>query len=180
MTTKQRMRGRHRAYVGNNNSCSRDLREIMTRLTKLVDIVRFMEKVGDPNDNGCWPWCGSLVGLDRIAGGTGSFRWKSKSQAAHRASYEIFKGPIGENLSVCHTCDVPSCVNPDHLFLGTQKDNNMDKAKKGRAKRTDLNEAAIRKIRSDPRLQREIAADHGIAQVTVSAIKCRKIWAWVK
>ena len=57
-----------------------------------------------------------------------------KINGAHRVSYEIFKGKIPEGLFVCHSCDVKRCVNPDHLWVGTQQDNMMDHLKKGLAK----------------------------------------------
>jgi HNH endonuclease len=65
------------------------------------------------------------------------FHWGVKSMTAARAAYLLFKGPIVGDLYVCHSCDNDSCVNPDHLWLGTHKDNMRDKKVKGRAKRQE-------------------------------------------
>ena len=78
---------------------------------------------------GCWFWTG-----DRDSGGYGRIRSNGKQHMAHRFSYELHKGPVLDDLSVCHTCDTPSCVNPDHLFLGTQSDNARDMMRKKRAR----------------------------------------------
>lgn len=76
---------------------------------------------------GCWLWAaGESHGYGVLADGRGSYDF------AHRFSWEHFKGPIPEGLNVCHKCDTPLCVNPDHLFTGTQKDNCQDMASKGR------------------------------------------------
>jgi len=77
----------------------------------------------------CWIWKGTRErkGYGRLnrGGRTGQL-------LAHRAAYELFIGPIPEGMMVCHRCDVPYCVNPDHLFIGTAKDNAMDEVAKGR------------------------------------------------
>lgn len=96
----------------------------MPRSRPLVE--RFWEKV--EKTAGCWVWTGSRVfyGYGNI-GGPGN-----KNIRAHRLSWELHNGPIPNGLCVLHTCDNPGCVRPDHLFLGTQKQNAEDKAQKGR------------------------------------------------
>jgi len=76
---------------------------------------------------GCWPWTGS-----KTLKGYGQLRWKYNSLVASRVSYELYVGPIPEGLMVRHRCDNPSCVNPDHLELGTAADNSADMVQRGR------------------------------------------------
>lgn len=79
----------------------------------------------------CWLWDG---GLDQRGYGFFAQTLGEERQTlrAHRVSYYLKNGPIPEGMFVCHTCDVPRCVNPDHLFLGTATENNQDKIAKGR------------------------------------------------
>lgn len=79
------------------------------------------------NTSGCWVWMGWL---DKD--GYGSTRVDGKAIKAHRASYIAYHGEIPSEMCVCHKCDTPSCVNPDHLFLGSQLDNQTDKVNKRR------------------------------------------------
>ena len=80
-------------------------------------------------ETGCWIWQRSVVGLGY--GATHDTRTGGKIQT-HRASYEVFRGPIPESMLVCHHCDTPRCINPEHLFLGTKSDNARDMFRKGR------------------------------------------------
>ncbi len=87
----------------------------------------FTEKISPEPTSGCWLWtAGESHGYGVIGDGHGG------AEFAHRASWRIFRGDIPSGMNVCHHCDVPFCVNPDHLFIGTQKDNVRDMANKGR------------------------------------------------
>ena len=73
--------------------------------------------------SGCWFWVGGSAG-----GGYGLF----KGESAHRKSYRIYRGSIPKGMCVLHTCDVPCCVNPDHLYIGTHAHNMRDRSVRGR------------------------------------------------
>lgn len=83
--------------------------------------LRFMEKVYKNPRNGCWEW----IGFKNKAG-YGCIGYRDKTYLAHRISYEMYKNQNPEKMHVLHKCDNPPCVNPDHLWLGTDKDNRYD------------------------------------------------------
>lgn len=137
--------------------------------------TRFMKHVGKDAD-GCWRWLAY-----KMPSGYGNFRTHLRHELAHRSSYRLFRGPL-DARDVMHSCDNPSCVNPDHLSLGARKENMADAAQKGRSAkgeshgRSKLTEQQIDSIRSSALLQRQIAHEFGISQGHVSAIRGGKKW----
>lgn len=154
--------------------------------------VRFWRKVDRRGPDECWLWIG------RKDGGYGSLSLGGRGSprvVAHRASFELKHGPIPPGLFVCHRCDTPRCVNPAHLFLGTNADNMHDALIKGRLSHVNrgrfdgeknpaatLTEDAVRAIRRELSMghsQSTIAAKFGTTQSAVSRIKLRRTWACV-
>lgn len=100
---------------------------------KEINIIdRFFENVNKTNS--CWIWIGS-----KTSDGYGTFGYARIIYYAHRFSYEFHNGKIPKGMFVCHKCDNPSCVNPEHLWVGTHSDNMKDASKKGRLKFRYLN-----------------------------------------
>jgi hypothetical protein len=148
-----------------------------------ADIERFFKFVEPELNTGCWLWSGSRSGLE----GYGSIRIDGANVRAHRASWRIHNGPVPDGMCVCHRCDTPSCINPAHLFLGTNADNNWDKSRKGRCPdrkgtnngRAKLNENDVGRIFSLRRMgktQSEIAAAFNCHQGTVSDVLTGRRW----
>lgn len=136
--------------------------------------------------DGCWEFTGCRTPL-----GYGRIQHAGNSVGAHRFMWASINGPIPAGMFVCHRCDNPPCCNPDHLFLGTARDNNADRDRKGRqarqpgaangrSKLTPADVRDIRAMRIQGALQREIGERYGLQQSTVSAILHRKLWADVR
>jgi hypothetical protein len=140
---------------------------------------RFLAKV-QKNECGCWIWNGS-----KTAAGYGMITIKGVVRYAHRMAYEEYRGPITGGMFVCHRCDNPSCVNPDHLFLGTNNENVADmvakqrQAKGERVQSSKLTEDKVAIIRSSTKLQRELAQEFGVSQSLISMVRSRQLWAHI-
>ena len=151
---------------------------------EIPTLVKFERKIARSRDTECWLWVGS-VGPQ----GYGAF-WDSKQNRryrAHRAAWELYVGPIPDDICVLHKCDVRHCVNPDHLFLGDRADNFADMWAKGRYRagrgtempNAKLNDAAVRAIRRSSKSQRAIAREYGVDQSLICLVQTRKSWKHV-
>ncbi len=142
---------------------------------------RILDRSIPVTESGCWLWEGWVhpSGYCRTS-------INNVTKLAHRVSFEAFRGPIAKGLLVCHRCDVRTCVNPNHLFLGTSNDNNQDMFVKGRhkpargeraggAKLTALDVESIRRLLGT-KSQREIAIQFGVRQPVISDISTGKSW----
>lgn len=139
---------------------------------------RFMEKVSPEPNTGCWLW-----GATAMKNGYGRFspsgrKSSEHSELAHRAAYRLFVGALPpSNMDLLHACDNPSCVNPEHLSVGTRADNVRDCMAKGRFQqgtrhyKTKLTDEEVCLVRVATGFQWQIAAKFGIRQSQVSRIK---------
>lgn len=144
-------------------------------------LERFEEKFVPVTESGCWLWTAARHGRGYGLFHTGRGLRKGKMEFAHRISYELYRGiqPEADEV-VCHSCDVPDCVNPNHLFLGTQKDNMEDMKSKKRAKngKLRLSEQEVRAIlKSEGRLK-DIANEFGIYVGYCSRLRAGKVKHW--
>jgi hypothetical protein len=151
----------------------------------IQDLERFIKYVSIKDKEECWEWTGTTD-----AHGYGIYSVKHFLIKAHRASFLFYYGEIDEALEVCHCCDNPSCVNPHHLWQGTQKDNNNDRDIKGRTRTghlygsnntmSKLNEQDIIWIRDNynPLIwsTRKLAKKFGVCQTNIRNILSYKSW----
>jgi hypothetical protein len=129
----------------------------------------------------CWLWTGGVTGAGYGALNTSRGSHEPRRQVlVHRLSYELARGPIPDGLFICHTCDTPRCVNPEHLYAGTQSQNIFDSVKRRRfAGHRKLTDGQVRQIRQrfdggEPVTQ--IALDVGCSRQTVKEIGARHAW----
>lgn len=143
---------------------------------ELDEARRFWSRVVKHGD--CWLWTGA-----KNPRGYGHFGRDGRTIYAHRWVYEQAHGAIPEGLYVCHTCDTPSCVNPDHLFAGTPADNIADRDRKGRGPTGErcglskLTEKQVRKILATPDVTcKELGRRYGVSHTTISRIRNGRRW----
>jgi hypothetical protein len=151
----------------------------MTRKTMLD---RFMAKVSPEPNTGCWLWTASVN-----KGGYGLFGIAtSRCAKAHRVAWQLFRGAIPDGRFVCHTCDTPACVNPDHLYLGTHADNMADCINKKRHTfgrqhvSAKLTEDDVPLIRNSTRSLADLSAEFGVTPQAIWAVKIKRTWKHVE
>ena len=134
--------------------------------------------------SGCWLWIKAVKNT-----GYGRFKLGDRPTSAHRLSWTLHRGEIPDGLWVLHKCDVPSCVNPDHLYLGTHADNTNDALKRGRFfkwnglrsgennPRAKLTKDMVSYIRSNPDLTSPfLSSELGVSRTAITNIRQGRTW----
>ena len=145
-----------------------------------MGIAEMLEARSIPEPNsGCLLWTGHVDVY-----GYGVLKTGGRPQKAHRLAWQEVRGPIPEGLCVCHKCDVRSCINPDHLWLGTQAENTHDRQRKGRQRfahgethyKSRLTLDDVRAIRASSESQRALAKRYGVHFGTINDIIWNRRW----
>ena len=160
----------------------------MRKIMRTDLFMRFWKKCKINNENDCWEWQSEKTGK-----GYGRFNVsinnKIKHFKAHRISYELCVGTIPPEMMVCHHCDNPCCVNPEHLFLGTNTDNIADMMKKNRQRkgenhgRNKLSLDEVLYIKKYPKYHGsgvKLAEQFGVSATTIFQIRNDKRWKFLK
>ena len=168
--------GRHLSRLCENANCVNPAH--WSAPTREERFWSFVDR-NDSDPSSCWRWIGNRLGDN----GYGRFK-SEKLLLAHRVSYEIANGPIPHGMKVLHRCDNPACVRPEHLFLGTLRDNTNDMVSKGRAgwqrgqrqgtaKLTEPDVLAIRRSRAGTLA---LALRYGVSVQNIRLIRSRQTW----
>lgn len=132
--------------------------------------------IPEPN-SGCWLWIGTVH-----HNGYGVTTVNQKQWRAHRLSWAVHNRDLRPNEVVCHKCDVPLCINPRHLFVGTYADNNADTHAKGRAplgenhKNSKLTADIVRQIRTSAESHATLGRRFGVTKEAIIAVRKRLVW----
>jgi hypothetical protein len=146
-------------------------------------VIRRLNKHSIPEPNtGCVLW---MRMADRR--GYGRINIDNTPFLAHRASWMVSRSYVSSEHLICHKCDTPSCINPDHLFVGSRRDNIADMDAKGRRKaargekagRAKLTEKQVLSIFDDTRSNKELGAIYGVLPDHIRLIKQGVTWAWL-
>lgn len=139
---------------------------------------RFWSKVDVQGPEDDWEWTAA-----RDSNGYGNIKIDGKARKANRVVWEITYGDIPEGLGVLHTCDNRACVNPSHLYVGDQRQNTLDRLQRGRDGMSPFDPTTVREVRHRAQrgeYQKDIAADYGVTQSTISNIVNRRTWDHVE
>lgn len=155
-------------------AAKRDCRKPGSRFTSLATMLpqRYWNKVQKTET--CWNWTGCP-----ITNGYGQSYLNGRLTLAHRAMWAECFGPVPDGLLVLHKCDNRACVNPDHLWIGTMKDNAIDCARKGRSPWKKLNKEQAMEIYNSVEPRKQISRHYGVSESCVDGIKKRRGWAWM-
>ncbi len=150
------------------------------------DYFNFISKIDMRSDEECWNWIGGFNGKIKKYG---RIRIKGKRYLTHRLSWAIMKGDVPEGLFVCHKCDNHKCVNPKHLWLGTIKENNNDRDKKGRFNALQGEDNGLSKFTNEQALeirslsgiisQRKLAAKFSVSRTTIENIIHKRTYKYI-
>ena len=164
----------------------KELKPLQVQYHGFSESNRFMMRVQVGGKHDCWPWTGSRFSADWHG------QWRNEAgqiEPTHRAAYRLFVGELPKGMHVCHKCDNPICVNPNHLFLGTRADNARDMWAKGRARPgvsrgeahgcATLTEAQVLEIRESTEHGPTLALKYGVTRTTISEIRRRKTWTHI-
>lgn len=135
-----------------------------------------LENYSPVPEAGCWLWLGPTN-----ENGYGRIRFNNRYVTMHRFFYLSHKGEIPKGMFVCHKCDTPLCVNPDHLWAGTSEENNKDMMRKGRnnfSRNKVTPDIAIAIVQSDKPTQ-QLVAELGFSKATVDNVRCGRSWSRV-
>lgn len=146
-------------------------------------ISRFENKIVPEPNTGCWLWLGAANRR-----GYGIYHIEGIQYQATRAAWILYKGDFTPGMEMCHKCDTPHCVNPDHLFLGTRSDNMLDCSRKKRLRpgrlpgekngRAKLTEEKVKEIKQllGSKTHNEIAKQFKVSASTVGMIATGRVW----
>lgn len=167
--------------------------KLRTDLVTQKESERFHNNVDIDLIGGCWIWTGGKSLSRRVGKNAyyGYVNFFGKLMSAHRASWILHYGEIPDEMCVCHKCDNPICCNPEHLFLGTDKENIADKISKGRQNlpRGESHHGAILKEQNVVKIKdmllkgkksSELAKQFGVSENCIYNIKYGRTWKWIK
>lgn len=155
-------------------------------------LERFEAKYEPVPESGCWLWTASInnLGYGQIQNGKRTVNGHFRPFLAHRVSWELYKGPIPNGMCVLHRCDVQCCVNPEHLFIGTMRDNTMDMRRKGRwhanekwfayESRRKLTNEQIIEIRHSQEKTGVLMKKFGVKRHAIADVKAGRTWKKVE